>query len=86
MTRVVQVTDELVSIEVLVGIEYVADEHAPGLRELFPSYFQELAEFLDRRLGNRHSCDWFALHFRPDSDSRRSTIQVTPFTRHGLNQ
>ena len=79
MTGVVEVANQLVSIEVLMGIEDVANKHPPWLGELFPSYFQELAEFLDRRLGNHHSCHWFALHFRPDSDSRtapRSSFTV----------
>ena len=48
MTRIVQITHELVGIEVLVGIENVADKHAPGLGELFPTYFEEFTELLDR--------------------------------------
>ena len=48
MTGVVEVANKLISIEVLMGIENVANKHAPWLGELFPSYFQEFAEFLDR--------------------------------------
>ena len=69
MAGVVQVADQLVSIEVLVRIEDMTHEHPPRLGELFAPDLEELAEFLDRRLGNHHGCQLIALHFRPDSDS-----------------
>ncbi len=49
----VQVGHEFIGIEVLMGIEDMADKHAPGLGELFAANLQEFAELLLGRLADR---------------------------------
>ena len=73
VTGVVQVANQLVGIEVLVGIEDMTDQDPPGLGQLLAADLQEFAEFLDRRLRNRHGSQLIALRFRHDSDPRTSS-------------
>ena len=81
---VMQVANELVSIEVLVGIKNMADQHPPGFGQFVTSYLEELAEFLDRRVGNCHGCHGIALHFRPDSGSLdRRSVRPPDFACNG---
>jgi hypothetical protein len=65
-TGIVQVADQLVGIEMLVGVEDVIDEDPSSFGQLLTPDLQELAEFLDRRTGNGQGCQLIALGFRHD--------------------
>ena len=52
LTGVMQVADQLVGIEVLVGMKDMVDQHAPALGQFLTANLQELAKLLDRGVGD----------------------------------
>ena len=87
VTGIVQVAHQFVSVEVLVRIKDMTDKHPAWLRQLLAPDFQELTEFLNRRLGVDHGCQSITLHFRPDSDTHTgpSTCRPSSSGKAGIN-
>ena len=56
MTRIMHVADQFVGIEVLVGIEDLAHQDAPGLGQLLATDLQKLPKFRLGGLGNGKRC------------------------------
>ncbi len=54
-----QISNQLVGVEVLVSVEDVTHEHAPGAGQLFAPNLEELAKFLLGRRGDGEWCKFF---------------------------
>ena len=80
LAGIVQVADQLVGIEVLVRIEDVLDQHPPALGQLLAPDLQELAELLDRGVGDDQGSEVIALGFHDVAILGRIPV---PLPRHG---
>ncbi len=71
------VADQFIGIEVLVSIEDLADEHAPGLGQLLATDLEELPKFRFGGLGDGKRCQFDRLcGCRPREQSPDQTIVV----------
>jgi hypothetical protein len=70
---IVKIAKQLIGVEVLVGVENMADKDPSGLCQLLAADLEKFAEFLDRCVRNLKRCQVVGRRF-PDNSSSKDQI------------